>query len=193
MIYRYVRAMPMTFVLCMALLVAGCMQGPDAHPPSTSPAQGRASATSSGSPTGLSDAEIAHFDGLTSLSTMFASAADRARYVMHPPLTENGRRSYVFELQPQPAMTPGRHFQVVTVTWARAGAFDAAVGKPRLRSTGGPGGSIVDAAVRTQDQAYDVNISLAALLPGTVDASDIDLEKAVLALARRHETAPFKR
>jgi len=108
---------------------------------------------------------------------------------MHPPLTENGRRSYVFELRPQPAMTPGRHFQVVTVTWARASAFDTVVGKPRLRSTGGPGGSIVDAAVRTEDQAYDVNISLAALLPGTIDPPSIDLEKAVLALARRHEAA----
>jgi hypothetical protein len=196
------KVLPGTLLLCAAfMLPAGCKQKSNAseHGPGTAgdpvvsgAPRGPASIASTAQSGRFSKAEIAHFDALTSPSVIFTDRAERERYVMHSPMDDEGRRSYVFELRIQPEMTQGRHFEIVTVTWARASAFEPASGASRLRSTGGPGGSILDASARTDDQAYEVNVSLATLLPRTVNSTSLDLEQTALSLARRHAVGSFK-
>jgi hypothetical protein len=132
----------------------------------------------------LTDGEIARFDALTSLSTILADAVHRRKYLAHLAVSEGGRRTYAFELRPQAGMTPGRHFQLITITWARADERPDRSSVPAVASSGGPGGSITDAAARTNDQCFDLRVSLATLLPNAADAADIDPGQVARSLIR---------
>lgn len=130
--------------------------------------------------------DVKRLDALMTPVTIFPDSAQRALYEMHAPVSENGRRSYVFELKAQPGMVADRHFQLITITWARAGTFVGSDGKPRLVSTGGPGGAIVDALAQTADKAYDLQVSEAMLLPETVQVPQFDLDRAAATLVQSY-------
>lgn len=127
---------------------------------------------------------IKQFDALTTPTTIFPDPAQRALYEMQAPSTDNGRRSYTFELKAQPGMKANRHFHLITITWAPAGSFGGTKGAPRIKSTFGPGGSIIDAAAQTADGRFDVQVSEAMLLPDTVPVPPFDLTVAAASLAR---------
>ncbi len=138
----------------------------------------------------LDAAEIKRFDALVSPSAIFPDPSQRALYQAHAPSTDDGRRSYVFELKHQAGMTTNRHFHLITITWARAGTFVTSGGAPRIQSsTGGPNGGFVDAAAQTADKAYDVNVSEAMLLPDAVQVPDFDLAKAAAALVQSYNAS----
>jgi hypothetical protein len=102
---------------------------------------------------------------------------------MLPPVSEEGRRTYAFQLNPQPGMEEPRHFSLITITWARGGQEAAG-----LSGVGGPGGGFVDAFAQTHDRAYHVRVSLAELLPNGVLVSRFDVEKTAADLAKLYDT-----
>lgn len=134
----------------------------------------------------LTDGEVARFDASTSLSTIVTDPAQHQKYLTHPPQTLEGRRTYAFELRQQTGMTPGRHFQLINVTWSRADERNVPGGAPNAASTGGPGGSITEAAAQTMDRCFDLRVSMAMLLPNAADAPDIDPEQIAQSLIRAY-------
>jgi hypothetical protein len=177
LISRLPRTMAAVWAACMVL--AGC-DGNAAQPARSAPLAA----------TALDAAEIKRFDALVSPSAIFPDPSQRALYEMHAPSTDDGRRSYVFELKHQAGMTANRHFHLITVTWARAGTFVTSGGAPRIQSsTGGPNGGFVDAAAQTADKAYDVDVSEAMLLPDAVQTPEFDLAKTAAALVQSYNAS----
>ncbi len=129
---------------------------------------------------------IRQFDALTTPTTIFPDPAQRALYEMQAPSTDNGRRGYTFELKAQPGMKANRHFHLISITWAPAGSFVGTEGAPRIKSTFGPGGSIIDAAAQTADRRFDVQVSEAMLLPESVQVPPFDPGTAATVLVRSY-------
>lgn len=128
------------------------------------------------------------FDRVVSLESVFADRAQRALYRMLPSVTEDGLRTYAFQLSPQPAMDPARHFNLVTVTWAPAGRFVKSAGTAVGPSgSGGPHGGFVDGFAQTADGAYDVRVSNGMLLPDKVDVPAFDVEQAAANMVRLYQ------
>ena len=141
-----------------------------------------ASCENAAPPQQISPDELARLDQLTTLETIFPNASDRALYTAHDPVMENDQRSYTFVLKPQPGMDPPRHFQTISVTWARAQTFLTSDSTSSdLSSTGGPNGSVIEKSVQTADRMYDIRLTQGELLPNTAKTAAIDIE----ALARR--------
>ena len=119
---------------------------------------------------------------------MFPNRAQRGLYRMLPPVTENGQRTYVFQLVGQPGMDEARHFNLVTITWARGGQFvksrDSATA---LSGVGGPGGGFVDAFAQTDDGAYDVRVTQGSLLPDSVNVPAFDVAGAAAEMVRLYK------
>jgi hypothetical protein len=178
---RLPRTMVTVWAACT--LIAAC-NGNAAQPAQSTPVAA----------TALDTAEIKRFDALVSPSAIFSDPSQRALYKAHAPSTDDGRRSYVFELTHQAGMTPNRHFHLITITWARAGTFVTSGGAPRSQSsTGGPNGGFVDAAAQTADKAYDVNVAEGMLLPDAVQVPDFDLAKAAAALVQSYNASAPRR
>ena len=129
---------------------------------------------------------IKQFDALTTPTTIFPDLAQRALYKMQAPATDNDRRGYTFELKAQPGMKANRHFHLISITWAPAGSFVSTEGAPRIKSTFGPGGSIIDAAAQTADRRFDVQVSEAMLLPESVQVPPFDPGLAASVLVRNY-------
>ena len=167
-------------LLLVAALVAACA-GPA---PSGLAASARAPAPAAVP----ADGGFGRLDSLVTAETVFPDSTQRALYRVLPPVTEGGRRSCAFQLLAQPGMNPMRHFQLVTVTWARGGQFVAAPGAcAALSGSAGPGGSFVDACAQTVDRAWDVRVSLGTLLPNSVNVPDFDVAGAAAALVRLYK------
>jgi hypothetical protein len=153
-------------VLAFSLLLSSCGNS------EPSPAQQPIEATPSSS---LTEADIALLDRVTTLEAVVPDAAERALYMTNESITEGAQRSYTFGLKPQASMDPARHFQIVSVAWARPGAFASdPSGDAGLSGTGGPNGGFVDQISRTPDGTYDVRVSLGELLPNDVRTAAVD-------------------
>jgi hypothetical protein len=127
-------------------------------------------------------------DSLVTAEALFPDAAQRRLYRVLPPVTDQARRSYAFQLLPQPGMDPVRHFHLITVTWVPAGQLSKAPGICAAGvGTGGPGGGFVDACVQTADRAWDVRVTLGSLLPAGVQVPDFDVAAAADGLLRRYQ------
>jgi hypothetical protein len=123
----------------------------------------------------LTEADITLLDKVTTLEAVVPDAAERALYMTNESITEGAQRSYTFGLEPQASMDPARHFQIVSVAWARPGAFASdRSGDAGLSGTGGPDGGFVDQISRTPDGTYDVRVSLGELLPNDVRTAAVD-------------------
>lgn len=169
----------LTRLLALVCMAAWLLTGCEAKsPPLAAPAPQIAAALDAG--------EIQRLDALITPATIFPDPAERVLYEMHAPVSDDDRRSYVFELKAQPGMVANRHFQLITISWARAGTFVAADGAPRVGSSGGPGGAIMDAVAQTADKAYDVQVSEAMLLPETVQVPQFDLTKTAAMLVQNY-------
>jgi hypothetical protein len=128
------------------------------------------------------------FDRLVTPASVFSNPSQRARYELQSTETEGGRRFYLFQLKPQPGMIEGQHFQLITISWARAGTSLARTESGAVRSsTGGPNGSFVDVAMRTGDGAFDVRVSEATHLPDAVQVPDVDLDQIAADLVKRYD------
>ena len=166
--------------LCLALLAA-CSGG---HQPS-SDAEVQVGKPAYGA---LTQSESARFDGLVMPAVIFPDAALRQLYQFDVLSTEPDRRSYVFRLRPQPGLQAGRDFQVLTITWARAGTLVARTDAlPVLTSTGGPQGSSMRLTTRTNDGSFDLGIAEAMLLPNTAKAANPDLKALASTLLQRYD------
>ena len=130
--------------------------------------------------------DIDQLDALTAPAMVFPDAAQRALYEMHVPTTENGRRSYTFELRKQPGMVVNRHFHLITITWAPGDTFGARDGEPRIKSTFGPGGGLIDVVAQTADRRFDVQVSEAMLLPDSVQLAPFDSAGVAASLVRSY-------
>lgn len=128
--------------------------------------------------------DIHQFDVLTTPATVFPDAAQRALYEMRVPTTENGRRSYTFELRKQPGMVANRHFHLITITWAPGDTFGARDGEPRIKSTFGPGGGFISVVAQTADRRFDVQVSEAMRLPDSVQLAPFDSAGLAASLVR---------
>jgi hypothetical protein len=174
----------------LALVVAG---GGFACPASSAPAPAVAKPPAARAPADAgtsrpSPPPLEPFDALVTPELVFPVAAQRAHYRPHPPLTEDGRRSYSFELLPQPGMVPSRHYHLITFTVARAGTFIRQPSpEPTVSGTGGPNGGLVDASVQTADGAYDLSVSEAMLLPDSVQPPEFRVTAALRELRQRYE------
>jgi hypothetical protein len=149
-----------------ALLLSSC--GNSEPSPAQQPVE--AAPTSS-----LSEADIALLDKVTTLEAVVPDAAERALYITNESITEGAQRSYTFGLKPQATMDPARHFQIVSVAWARPGSFASdRPGDSGLSGTGGPNGAFVEKVARTPDGGYDVRVSVGELLPNDVRTAAVD-------------------
>jgi hypothetical protein len=149
-----------------SLLLASC--GNSESPRAQQPVE----ATPSSS---LTETDIALLDKVTTLEAIVPDAAERILYTTNEAVTEGGQRSYTFGLKSQPTMDPARHFQIVSVAWARPGTFASdPSGDAGLSGTGGPNGGFVDQISRTPDGTYDVRVSLGELLPNDVRTAAVD-------------------
>lgn len=155
-------------LLACCIWLAGCGQPPAPERPATTAA--------------LAEADIALFDRLVTAESMFPDPRQRSLYRMLPPVSEGGQRAYTFQFIPQPGMDEARHFNLITVTWARGGPSAAA-----LSGVGGPGGGFVDASAQTHDRAYHVRVSLGESMPNSVHVPSFDVEKAAADLAKRYD------
>jgi hypothetical protein len=134
--------------------------------------------------------ETDFFDRLVTREATLADPIRQAASYALAPLSKNGQRHYTFILARQPAMDPARHFDVITVSIARAGTLAQTSGEaPRTSGVGGPNGMFSDATVRTSDGAYDLRISEGTLLPEAVALAPFDVRQAVLDLAHRYDKA----
>src|SRR5262245_54163694 len=97
----------------------------------------RALSSSESAPPAIAEADFALFDRVVTAESVFPDGAQRGLYRMLPPVTENGQRSYTFQLKPQRGMDEARDFNLVTITWARGGQL---VKSPGL--TAAPSGTV---------------------------------------------------
>jgi hypothetical protein len=171
-------------VLLLALFMglAGCgeqaVPEPSAKPGSLSPTAQSPSV----------EQDFARFDRLVTLESVFPDRVQRSLYRMLPPVTENAQRAYTFQLVPQAGMNEARHFNLVTIVWARGGTFVKSKGSPVvLSSTGGPNGGFIDAVAQTEDHAYDVRVTQGMLLPDSVDPPVFDVEKVAADMIRLYK------
>lgn len=163
-------------LLCVALLGAG-----------GSPASGVPAAAGASAPTATAGG-FRRFDSLVTAETVFPDNVQRQLYRVLPPVTDHGRRSYAFQLLAQPGMDPVRHFQLVTVTWARGGQLTKAPDTcASPGGAGGPGGGFADACAQTADRAWDVRVTLGSLLPDSVRAPDFDVSAAAANMVRLYQ------
>ena len=131
------------------------------------------------------ETDFALFDRLVTAESVFPDPVQRGLYRMLPPVTESGQRTYTFHLNPQPGMDKERHFNLVTITWARGGQLVKTPGSVVAPSgVGGPGGGFIDAFAQTNDRAYDVRVSQGMLLPNSVNVPAFDVEKAAANMIR---------
>lgn len=135
--------------------------------------------------------DVASFDRIVNAETVFPDPAVRARYRAQPPVTENGQRSYAFQLLPQPGMDEKRHFGLVTITWARGGSF-VKPGAAAPSGVGGPGGGFIDAFAQTADGAYDVRVTQGMLLPAGIELPAFDIRKAAAEMVRLYQAQQSK-
>jgi hypothetical protein len=162
--------------------LAGCSEPASYHPPT------KAGAPLAIAPAPWSEADLALFDRLVTAESVFPDRTQRSLYRMLPPVTENGQRSYIFQLNSQPTMDEARHFNLVTITWVRHGQLVKSPGVAATPSgVGGPGGGFVDAFAQTDDRAYDVRVSQGMLLPDSVNVPAFDVEKAAADMVRLYE------
>ena len=166
------------FLACCASL-AGCGEPAKLEPPA------KAGAPSPGAPSPSANADLALFDRVVTAESVFPKRAQRGLYRMLPPVTENGQRTYASQLLGQPGMDEARHFNLVTITWARGGQLvkspDSATA---LSGVGGPGGGFVDAFARTDDGAYDVRVTQGSLLSDSVNVQAFDVARAAAEMVR---------
>lgn len=149
-----------------AFILSGCIKA-------TSDSTGTTAPPTPATP--FTAAELSSLDRLTTLESIFPTAADRALYNAADPVIENHTRSYTFLLKPQPGMNPSRHFQAVTITWMRP---DANVKSGSATSgTGGPNGSFVEKVVQTPDRAYNIRVTRGELLPGKAKTGAVDVDR----------------
>lgn len=137
-------------------------------------------------PAATGDADFTQFDRLVTPESVFPDRAQRALYRMLPPVSEKGQRAYAFQLIPQAGMNEARHFNLVTVTWARGGQLVKLQASAGPSGVGGPGGGFVDAFAQTDDRAWDVRVTQGMLLPDGVDVPAFDVEKAATEMVRRY-------
>lgn len=145
--------------------------------------------TTPGAQPGAPVADAPQFDWLDRLTTpeaVFPDADQRGLYRMQPPVTENGQRTYTFQLAGQPGMDAARHFDIVTITWARGGTFVKSR-ETAPSGVGGPGGGFIDAYAQTEDGVYDIRVSRGMLLPSGVAVPPVDVEKTAAGLARLYQ------
>lgn len=154
-------------LMFLAVLLAGCNGAGNAGAPATGP---------------FTPSEVQRFDRVTTLAVLFPNAQEQALYEAIPPEDKEGQRHYSFALKAQPGMTANRHFQLVTVSWARAGGH----GSRDASSTGGPNGAMLTRVVSTADGRYDIRISVSELLPAGARAASISLEGVAKALLERY-------
>ena len=109
------RSAPLVLALTCGVVLWSCDR--------SRPEQRNPNEPASQSPTPLAAGELALLDRLTTLETILPESSDRDLYMAGEAASENGQRSYTFALKPQPGMDTARHFQIVTVTWARPGAL----------------------------------------------------------------------
>lgn len=133
-------------------------------------------------------------DRVVAKEIVFPHPGERALYRRLPTVTEEGRRSYSFALLPQPGMDAGRHFQLVTITWAPAGEFSGNRSLSASRSgVAGPDGALAETSAQTFDHALEVRVSLGSLLPSGVDVPTYDVEAAVARLLRGYQARAVPR
>ena len=84
------------------------------------PVVGLDSSLAPGSASALSASEIARLDAVMRPEAVFPDAAQRSAYRAEPPVVKDGKRSYTFELSPQPGMVQGQHFHSITFAFAPA-------------------------------------------------------------------------
>jgi len=176
----------------LGLSLAGC--GDAGTPPQNAPVAPPAVvsapvAPGAAAPAALAD--VALFDRFVNVETVFPDPAVRARYRAQPPVTENGQRSYAFQLLPQSGMDEKRHFGLVTITWARGGSF-VKPGAAAPSGVGGPGGGFIDAFAQTADGAYDVRVTQGMLLPAGVELPAFDIRKAAADMVRLYQAQQSK-
>ena len=178
---------------CFAIVIAlvclplgGCAD----YPPNAS--AGGSAATDATS--ALSAEEAGLIDRLVTPATVFPDPLQRARYDALAPVAEDGRRSYGFQLKTLPGMVADRHFHLITISWARAGAPESRAGERQsLTSTGGPNGGFIDVEMRTSDGAFVVRVSEAMRLPAVVEVPNVDLKATAAALVKGYEQAMASR
>ena len=164
-----------TLLLACCAVLAGCAE-PVAQPSLAAAAPS-------------AEADFARFDRLVTPESVFPDPALRGLYRMLPPMTENGQRSYVLQLRAQPGMNEARHFQLITITWARGGRWVQAPGSAAaLSGTGGPGGGFVSAYAQTEDRAYDVRVTLGSLLADSVKLPDFDVAATAAEMVRLYKS-----
>jgi hypothetical protein len=145
----------------------------------------KAGSQSPNAPSPSAEADFGLFDGLVSPESVFPDRNQRGLYRMLPPVTENGQRTYTFQLSGQPGMDEARHFNLVTITWARRGQLVKSPGSSVAPSgVGGPSGGFVDAFAQTDDGAYDVRVTQGSLLPDTVNLPAFDVAKTASEMVR---------
>lgn len=169
-------------ILACCVWLAGCTE------PAKPVALPRAEAHASAAVVPSIERDAPLFDRVVNPESVFADRAQRALYRMLPSVTEDGLRTYAFQLNPQPGMDPARHFNLVTVTWAPAGRFvRSAATSPGLSGSGGPQGGFVDGFAQTADGAYDVRVSTGMLLPDKVEVPAFDVEQAAVNMIRLYQ------
>jgi len=82
----------------------------------------------------------------------------------------------------QPGMVANRHFQIVAVTISPflPRPNDAGV---RANGFAGPNGGVIEARATTRDGAFEVVVSIGALLPNVVSIPELDLDLLASKLA----------
>jgi hypothetical protein len=97
-------------------------------------------------------ADIALLDRVTTLEAIVPDPSERSLYARNEAITEGAQRSYTFGLKSQVTTDPARHFQIISVAWARPGSSASdRPGESGLSGTGGPNGAFVEKVSRMPD------------------------------------------
>jgi hypothetical protein len=112
---------------------------------------------------------------VTTLEAIVPDPSERSLYARDEAITEGAQRSYTFGLKSQATMDPARHFQIISVAWARPGSFASdRPGESGLSGTGGPNGAFVEKVSPMPDGSYDVRVSIGEFLPNNVRTAAVD-------------------
>ena len=134
--------------------------------------------------------EVDFFDRLVTRDQILVDPLRRSLSHALAPLSKNGQRHYSFILDRQSAMDPERHFDVITVSVARAGMLvKTPSASPESSGVGAANGTFAHATLQTPDGAYDLRVSEGRLLPEAVELAPFDVRHAVLDLAHRYQKA----
>lgn len=129
--------------------------------------------------------DSAFFDRLVTLETIFPDQEQRNLYLMHSPISNQGERTYMFQLIPQSGMNEARHFHFISITWARRGQPIKAPGS--VTGVGGPNGAFIDVFFQTEDHLFDVHVSQGVLLPNEIKIPAVDVERIATDMVRRYK------